>query len=129
MNAIEVAKMFFGIPYKWGGNSPVSGLDCSGLVCEVLRSLGLIIDDMNAQGLYDHFSKDLRPQLAGGSLLFFGKSRSTITHVALAIDNKLMFEAGGGDHTTVNVEEANRKNAYVRIRPIEHRRDLVAVLK
>jgi len=127
-SAIDIAFLFFGKPYLWGGNSPVFGLDCSGFICEVLRSIGVIKGDYTAQDLYTHLlSKGARSQLAPGSLLFFGDHKDKITHVAMAINDKLMIEAGGGDRTTNTIIESNKKNAYIRIRPI--RSDLVGVLK
>ena len=102
----------------------------SGFVLEVLRSVGHNHKDTNAQGIYDYFSRmGWRSQLAPGSLLFFGPGRDKINHVAIALTDRLMIEAGGGDHTTISTFEAQRKNAYVRIRPIKNRGDLIAVLK
>jgi cell wall-associated NlpC family hydrolase len=90
----------------------------------------MIYADMSAQGLYDFLSsKGLRSQLAQDSLLFFGKSRTEINHVAIAVSEKLMLEAGGGNDTTTTLSSAKAANAFVRIRPISNRKDLVAVLK
>lgn len=117
------ALMTRNIPYKWKGNSPLDGLDCSGFVCEVLRSVGLIgKEDYSAQMLYDKFKKN-QSDLQEGSLLFFGKSETALTHVAIAIDDYLMVEAGGGDSTTDTLEKAIARNAYVRVRPISSRAD------
>ena len=129
---LQIALMLYGqrIPYLTGGNCPILGLDCSGFVCEVLRSKGYIgKEDYTAQGLYDHFKGAGRSQLTEGSLLFFGKSREQISHVAIAAGDIDMVESGGGDHTTTTVQEAIKRNAYLRIRPIKWRSDLVAVLK
>jgi cell wall-associated NlpC family hydrolase len=121
---------FIGLPYFYGGNNPLTGFDCSGLVCEGLRAHGLLYADMTAQGLYDFFiSKGKRSQLAMDSLLFFGESRSKITHVSIALNEHTMIEAGGGNETTTTLSAAKAANAFVRVRPITYRKDLVAVLK
>lgn len=129
---VEYAKSFLGTPYIWGGNfggrSERGGLDCSGFVCEVLRGVGLLDkSDLSAQGLYEHYKDSARSQLGKGSVLFFGQHRKQITHVAIALNDKLMIESGGGNHFTTDVSEAKNRNAMVRFRPI--RQDLVAVLK
>ena len=128
---IQTALLLHGVHYRWAGNCPLSGLDCSGFVCEVFRSVGLMDndEDLSAQGIYLKFRKNGRSQLSEGSLLFFGKSRIKITHVAIAINEKIMIEAGGGDRATETIDDAQARNAYVRIRPINSRGDLVAVLK
>lgn len=126
------ALSFIGIPYLWGGNNPIEGFDCSGFVQELLASVGLDpIGRQDAQELYEHFKKDLNhcetePSL--GALAFFGKPEKII-HVAFCLDNTRMVEAGGGNPSVINLASAARNNAFVKIRPISHRRDLVALLK
>lgn len=120
-------------PYRWGGNSPMEGLDCSGLVCELMRSAGEIPfrADMSAQQLYDHFAagkgEHNRPGL--GSLVFFGESVTKITHVAMMVDNYRMIEAGGGGSDTLTKEDAIKKGAMVRIRLVDSRSDKVGMIK
>lgn len=122
------ATRYVGVPYLYGGNNPLTGFDCSGLACEVLKAFDVIkVSDLNAQQLHAVLSRDgteVTPQL--GAILFFGQSVHSISHVAIAVSDKLMIEAGGGDRTTVNLEEAKRRNAFVRQRPI--RKDLVSAI-
>ena len=63
-------------------------------------------------------------------ILFFGKSKHNISHVAMVFDRRhnLMIEAGGGDSRTVNINMAHAQGAMVRIRPISSRKDLVSVI-
>lgn len=131
MTIHDYLKHYIGIPYNFGGNNPLEGFDCSGLLCEGLRAFGLIQTfDYTAQGLYDLFKnrfKEMSP--TPDCLLFFGKSKTLISHCAISINNYLMLEAGGGDSTTNSLKEASRRGAYVRVRPIKHRKDQVACLK
>lgn len=127
---IEYSRSFLGVPYVFGGNNRLTGLDCSGFVCELLRSVGVVgaFEDLSAQGLWlkqmPTYSLNRVPSVAG-TLLFFGKSNSEITHVALQLTELLMIEAGGGDHTTTTVGEAIKRSAMVRMRPIRFRQDYI----
>lgn len=126
---IEYAKRFIGVAYVYSGNNPLTGMDCSGLVCECLRAFGLIgfREDLTAQSLSERFKK-LPPSINRGCLLFFGASWSSVSHVAISLGDGIMIEAGGGDSTTTNVSLAAKRNAFVRIRRIASRGDLLGGL-
>lgn len=80
-----------GIPYRWGGNTPEEGMDCSGFIRYVFKkSLGIDLPRTAAQ-----MSKvgkrvsinDLEP----GDLLFFNTGRGSNTHIGMYIgDNKFI---------------------------------------
>jgi cell wall-associated NlpC family hydrolase len=117
-------------PYRWGGDDPLAGFDCSGYVQECLASIGLDPKgDQTAQGLYDHFAGISEREAGPGSLVFFGSSTSKISHVALLWDSEHMLEYGGGGPNTTNLQQAIEQNAYGRMRPITSRKDVVAILK
>lgn len=120
-----------GIPYKWGGKHPKEGYDCSGLIQELLRSVGIDPpNDQTAQALYDHFEHNGEwNRLGMGTLLFFGRSARRITHVAMAIDEYRMIEAGGGGRHVLTVDDAIAAEAFVRVRLIKSRKDLQAIIK
>jgi cell wall-associated NlpC family hydrolase len=122
---------FCGLPYIWGGNNPVQGFDCSGIVLEFLHAVGVYRGgDINALGIYNFFhDKDLATPQYFGDLLFFGKSKIFITHIAIALDETYMVEAGGGSQLSTTPEMAGKIGAFVRIRPINHRKDLVAACR
>ncbi|KKK93046.1 hypothetical protein LCGC14_2696780, partial [marine sediment metagenome] len=93
--ATRLAWHFIGLPYIWGGDDPVLGFDCSGLVIELLRSVNRLPrkGDWTASTLSRMFPSILSPQ--EGALVFYGGS-DKITHVAYCINSKLCIEAGGG---------------------------------
>ena len=129
--AIDYAKTFLGLPYIWGGSHPSQGFDCSGLVQEILASVGLDPQgDQTAQTLMDGIEGSCVPYLkpTAGCVLFFGLSKRNISHVAFAISDLHMIEAGGGGSSCITVRDAVQKGAFVRIRPISHRKDLMAIL-
>lgn len=123
------AMRFAGVPYKWGGDDPMSGIDCSGLVIELMQSQGLLPRgfDSTAKGIHAFFAAKTVSAPEFGALLFFGKPE--ISHTAFALSDTLMLEAGGGDSTVVDLKTAEAKNAFVRVRPIAWRHDLAAIVK
>ena len=132
---IAYAQSLIGTPYKWGGNNPITGLDCSGLGMELLRASGEIDNpslDLTAQEIYDHLVA--RGGSVGaysqGTFAFYGESVTKITHVAFMVSPYQIIEAGGGGHKTLSVEDAAKNNAFVRLRDIKYRKDgLVATVK
>lgn len=128
---VDYAKSFLGVPYLWGGETRLKGLDCSGLVQEILKAAGIDPPgDQSAQALYNHFDKNSTWNVTGaGSLVFYGVSPMKVTHVAFMIDKYLIIEAAGGGSDIVTLQDAVSKNAIVRMRPYDYRSDRVAVLK
>lgn len=124
----DYALKFIGQPYRWGGDDPIDGFDCSGLVLELLQSVGVWPKgvDANAQGIHDHFTGTVS-EPGFGVLAFYGKSTKEITHVAFCLGELLKLEAGGGGSHTVTRTDAAEQNAYVRIRPIKSRVDLIGL--
>lgn len=131
MTLTEYLKHFIGRPYIWGGDGTgktANGFDCSGLVLEGLWALGLYTgSDVTAQGLYNFLTKQANwregniDHANDGDILFFGKSVTKITHVAVALGDGLMIEAGGGGSSC---KSAATSTGFVRVRPI--RKDVVA---
>jgi len=121
----DYALSFLGLPYRWGGDDPVNGVDCSGLCIELLQSVGVFPhgQDTTAAGLKSLFDSYKKSEGSFGALVFFGSSG--VTHVGFCLNDKLMVEAGGGGSRTKTREDAAVQNAYVRIRPIRTRSDLV----
>lgn len=127
----DYAISFLGLPYKWGGDDTIKGFDCSGLVQEILQSVGEDpAGDQSAQALFNHFEKTGEwNKYSCGSLAFYGNSVTEINHVAMMLDNYRIIEAGGGGSKTNTLDDASTQNAYVRIRLLNNRKDLVAVIK
>lgn len=100
---LEMAKLFVGFPYLWGGLSPwnekstsshLTGVDCSGLVYLLYRLQGINVP----RDAHDQFLKTERmefDQLQMGDLVFLAeKERSErISHVMLYIQNDSLLEA------------------------------------
>lgn len=126
------ALSLLGLPYRWGGDCPTGGFDCSGLVCELLKCEGIITSssDYSSQTLYKSFSPSW-PHLSTpqfGAIAFYGRSLGEIVHVSFCLDHYRMIEAGGGNSKTISREMAKKQAAFVRIRPVYFRKDFLCVL-
>ena len=73
-----------GTPYRWGGNTPASGFDCSGLVGFVFRDAAGLDLPRTTRELADlHASEPPRQRLAPGDLLLFGVG--SVNHVGIYV--------------------------------------------
>ncbi len=114
----DYAMQLVGKPYKWGGDNPLQGYDCSGLCVEILQSAGVVTEDLSAQGLYDFLvNRGEWGVTRLGALAFFGKSETEVTHVGFCLDKHRMLEAAG-----------TGSQAFVKVRPIMYRRDYIATI-
>ncbi len=81
-DVLAAARQFLGLPYLWGGTS-AWGMDCSGIVHLVFRSLGVQVPrdaHDQAAAMQDVPLDGVRP----GDLYFFAPPGDEITHVGLA---------------------------------------------
>lgn len=121
---ISYGLRFIGEPYFWTGDGKHrKGFDCSGLIMELLWSVGAIDKtDRTAQSIYDHFKgkHDGKIYFDHGNLIFFGKDLKSITHIGITVNGYQYLEAGGGDSRNLG--------GMVRLRPLSHRSDVVAII-
>jgi gamma-D-glutamyl-L-lysine dipeptidyl-peptidase len=82
--AARTAERFVGIPYRWGGDTVVDGMDCSGFVRAVYNLCGVNIPRTSREQFRvgDVVGKD---ELKDGDLVFFGGSPDEINHVGIFI--------------------------------------------
>ena len=119
---IRKAEAYLGTPYVWGGDCPAEGgLDCSGFVFNALNDVGIKVGRTTAQGYYNKFAANACGQGTKGALLFFGKSKKNVTHVAISLGDGRMIESIGSSKNT-----KTNKGKGVTISRISRRKDLVA---
>src|SRR5690606_19575683 len=128
-----LAMQYANAPYKWGGNGPFA-FDCSGLVLKVLNDAGILLSDMTAQEIYEWAIREGMESCEPGEncILFFGESLNKITHTAIsASDGVFMIEAGGAgrESETMSLDALAQKDARVRIKKINRRKDFLAAIK
>ena len=92
INFEKIAKGFLNSPYLWGGKTK-NGIDCSGLVQSVYKTINKILprDSKNQSKIGDVVSKNLE----NGDLAFFGKSKENITHVGIILNNNEILHSYG----------------------------------
>lgn len=86
--AAKVALRAVGVPYRWGGSSPASGFDCSGLVYWAYGRLGVSVPH-SSYSLYGLGRSVRRSRLRAGDVLFF----SGLGHVGLYVGRGRMVHA------------------------------------
>jgi cell wall-associated NlpC family hydrolase len=95
---MEVALRFEGYPYVFGGSSPETSFDCSGLVSFCLRVSGYKdVGRLGATGLYNICTPVSPEEALPGDLIFYESTYSTvapITHVGIFCGGNLMYDAG-----------------------------------
>ncbi len=76
-----------GTPYRWGGNTPDSGFDCSGLVDYVFRTSAGVDLPRTSRAMSRVDAPKIRSidALASGDLLFFRTEGRRISHVAIYV--------------------------------------------
>src|SRR4029079_1255117 len=79
---VAAAKRYTGVPYRWGGTDPTTGLDCPGLVQRAYADLGIDLPRTSAEqarvGQAVASLADARP----GDLVAFG---SPVHHIGIYV--------------------------------------------
>ncbi|MFC1879999.1 NlpC/P60 family protein [Thermodesulfobacteriota bacterium] len=84
---VRTAKQYIGVPYQWGGQSPDTGFDCSGLTMVVYQLNGLDLPRSSRQQ-WKAGRPVKRGQVARGDLVFFATSGGTrVSHVGIYTGN------------------------------------------
>ena len=97
------AMSLVGIPYRWGGNTPEAGFDCSGLVRYVVDraasvNLPRTTADMSGRG------ESIEPdEVAPGDLIFFNTTGRPHSHVGIYV-GKLRFVNAPSTGGTVRID-------------------------
>jgi putative modified peptide len=110
LQAVADAEQQMGVPYKWGGSSPGTGFDCSGLVQYVYAKVGIRLprvseDQINAAG----GTTIDRDHLLPGDLVFFRDSTGDVHHVGISLGGDKFINA---PHSGANVRIDSLKESY-----------------
>jgi cell wall-associated NlpC family hydrolase len=91
------AEQYLGVPYRWGGTDPATGLDCSGLVQLVYGQLGVQLPRTSQEQQQVGVPVPSVAQAQPGDLVFYG---SPAEHVGIYVGNGQMIDA---PHTGTSV--------------------------
>jgi len=106
--AFKAAQGELGVPYLWGGESPQSGFDCSGLMQWAYHQAGISIPRTAAEQATIGTPVS-QSQLREGDLVFFRISGGEIDHVGMYVGHGQFIEA---PRTGEVVQKANLNDTY-----------------
>ncbi|HET9268400.1 MAG TPA: C40 family peptidase [Vicinamibacterales bacterium] len=102
------ARAQIGVPYRWGGNDPRGGFDCSGLVAYVHAREGIAVPRTAAEQFAAAARVD-EDRLRPGDLVFFRleSSRRGVSHVGIYTGQRRFVHApqSGRDVTEASLED------------------------
>jgi len=112
--AARTAERFVGIPYRWGGENVVDGMDCSGFVRAVYNLCGLSIPRTSRDQFKAGEAVD-RQDLQDGDLVFFGAAADKINHVGIYVGGGKFVHAPrrGEEIRVASVGESYFEKRYV----------------
>lgn len=110
-----------GIRYQFGGNSPDSGLDCSGFVRHVFKEAwGAILPRTSLE--ISHVGEKIDPKdLQPGDLVFYNTLKKSFSHVGIYLGNNQFIHSPsvGGQIRIENMDMAYWKNHFSGARRID----------
>ncbi len=112
--AARTAERFVGIPYRWGGDTVVEGMDCSGFVRAVYNLCGVNIPRTSREQ-FKVGENVGKTDLKDGDLVFFGASGDEINHVGIYVGNGRFVHAPrrGDDIKISNLDENYFAKKYI----------------
>jgi len=86
-----------GVDYRFGGNTPESGLDCSGLVQHVFRQVTGVMLPRTSKEMSTLGSKVKSDELKPGDLVFFNTRHFSFSHVGIYLGENRFVHAPASD--------------------------------
>jgi cell wall-associated NlpC family hydrolase len=106
VRAVQFARRLLGVPYRWGGDSPTGGFDCSGFVRYVYAHFGLSLPH-SSYGDFDLGRRVSRGSLRPGDLVFF----DGVGHVGMYVGSGRFIHA---PHTGTSVQVTSLDEPWYR---------------
>lgn len=96
-----------GSPYRLGGNSPETGLDCSGLVGHVFRQIAGVILPRDSRSISETAQPLDQTELQPGDLVFFNTLNRAFSHVGIYLGGNRFVHAASSRTGSVMVSNLN----------------------
>jgi hypothetical protein len=98
-DVVTAAEKYLGVPYRFGGTNPESGLDCSGFVQRAYADLGIKLPRVAKDQAKEGTAVSSLAQAKPGDLLAFN---SPVSHIGIYVgDNKMIVAPHTGDHVKI----------------------------
>jgi cell wall-associated NlpC family hydrolase len=114
VRAVRFARSLLGAPYRWGGESPSTGFDCSGFVRYIYARFGLDLPH-SSYADYDLGVRVSRGALRPGDLVFF----DGVGHVGMYVGSGRFIHA---PHSGTNVQVTSLSDPWYRATYVGARR-------
>jgi NlpC/P60 family len=110
LTAVAEAKKHLGTPYQWGGSTPQTGFDCSGLVQWAYAKAGIEVPRTSEQQILAPNGKPVdRGHLRPGDLVFFRDAGGDVHHVGISLGGDKFINA---PHTGAKVRIDDLSDSY-----------------
>ena len=117
-SVIATAKQYLGVQYKWGGNTPQTGFDCSGFTSYVFAQNGITLPRIS-RDQYTVGSAVSIENLKAGDLIFFSFDGSgVVSHVGIYIGDGQFINASSSKGVTVYALGTYWKSVYIGARRV-----------
>lgn len=93
---IETAKQYLGAPYKFGGYSFKTGIDCSGFVKKIFSQFNVDLPRTARDMYYRSGTRVAKSQLQTGDLVFFTTYAKFPSHIGIYMGNGQFIHASSG---------------------------------
>jgi cell wall-associated NlpC family hydrolase len=108
--ALAEAKKHMGTPYQWGGSTPQTGFDCSGLVQWAYAKAGIVVPRTSEQQILASNGTPVdRGHLRAGDLVFFRNAAGDVHHVGISLGGDKFINA---PHTGASVRVDDLNQSY-----------------
>jgi hypothetical protein len=108
--AVAEAKRYMGTAYQWGGSTPRTGFDCSGLVQWAYAKAGIAVPRTSEQQILASNGTAVdRAHLRAGDLVFFRNAGGDVHHVGISLGGDKFIDA---PHTGASVRVDDLNDSY-----------------
>lgn len=90
---IDAAKAYLGVPYRWGGTDPATGLDCSGFIQRAFADLGVRIPRVSKDQSRAGTAVPSMAQARPGDLVYWNGTGGRPNHIGIYLGDGTMMHA------------------------------------